>query len=222
MKHHPPVRPPDPRARALTALLVVAALACLVGEYLELRALIYVAKPLATLAALLLAALTRAPVSSRYRALISAGLAASLAGDVLLMLPGDRFVAGLASFLVAHLLYIAAFACEKGGLRNPAAATTVGLFAVAMLAFVWPDLGAMRLPVTAYVAVIALMGWQAFARWGRSPGAELAALGAMSFLVSDSALAIGRFRSEFTGGTLLVLGSYWLAQWLIARSVTRG
>jgi uncharacterized membrane protein YhhN len=137
------------------------------------------------------------------------------------MVPGDRFVAGLASFLVAHLLYIAAFASEKGGLRNPAAATTVGLFAVAMLAFLWPDLGALRVPVGAYVTVIGLMGWQAFARWGHSPGAELAALGAMSFLVSDSALAIGRFRGEFSGGTLLVLCSYWLAQWLIARSVSR-
>lgn len=187
-----------------------------------MRALIYVAKPLATIAALMLAALTKVPVSPRYRALISAGLAASLAGDVFLMLPGDRFIAGLASFLVAHLLYIAAFASEKGGLRDPAAATTVGLFAVAMLAFLWPDLGALRAPVAAYVTVIAVMGWQAFARWGRSPGAELAALGAMSFLVSDSALAIGRFRGDFAGGTALVLVTYWLAQWLIARSVTRG
>lgn len=187
-----------------------------------MRALIYVAKPLATIAALMLAALTKVPVSPRYRALISAGLAASLAGDVFLMLPGDRFIAGLASFLVAHLLYIAAFASEKGGLRNPAATTTVGLFAVAMLAFLWPDLGALRAPVAAYVTVIAVMGWQAFARWGRSPGAELAALGAMSFLVSDSALAIGRFRGDFAGGTALVLVTYWLAQWLIARSVTRG
>ena len=65
------------------------------------------------------------------------------------------------------------------------------------------------------------MAWQAFSRWGRSPGAELAALGAVSFLVSDGALALGRFRGEFTGGALVVLVSYWLAQWLIARSVQR-
>lgn len=134
------------------------------------------------------------------------------------MLPGDRFVAGLASFL-AHLLYIAAFAGEKGGLRAPASALTVGVFAAGMLALLWPDLGALRVPVVAYVTVIAVMGWQALARWGRSPGAALAAIGALSFLVSDSALAIGPFRGEFAGGTLVVLGTYWCAQCLIARSV---
>jgi uncharacterized membrane protein YhhN len=207
--------------RALTALLVLAALACLVGEYLELRPLVYGAKPLATVVVLLIALGAEPPVSVRYRALISAGLVASLAGDVLLMIPGDRFVAGLASFLVAHLLYIAAFATAAGGVRNPAAALTIGVIAAAMLAFLWPDLGALRVPVTAYIAVIATMGWQAFARWGHSPGAERAAIGAACFLVSDGALAIARFRGGFAGSTLVVLGTYWLAQWLIARSVQR-
>ncbi len=218
MKHRP-ATPTHRASRPLGALLLVSALACLVGEYTDVRAVIYVAKPLATIAALLIAALAPAPVSPRYRALITAGLAASLAGDVFLMLPGDRFVAGLASFLVAHLLYIAAFAGEKGGLRAPASGVTVGLVAAAMLALLWRDLGAIRLPVAAYITVIAVMGWQALARWGRSPGAALAAIGAVSFLISDSALAIGRFRGEFAGGTLVVLGTYWCAQWLIARSV---
>jgi len=33
-------------------------------------------------------------------------------GDVFLMLPSDRFVAGLVAFLMAHLCYIAAFGSE--------------------------------------------------------------------------------------------------------------
>ncbi|MCE9602780.1 MAG: lysoplasmalogenase [Gemmatimonadetes bacterium] len=212
-------QPAASSGRGLTALLIIGALACLAGEYLHLRPLVYVAKPLATIAVLLIAARAVSPVSPRYRALVSAGLAASLAGDVLLMLPGDRFIAGLGSFLVAHLLYIAAFVSEKGGLRNPAAALTIGLFAALMLAMLWPDLGALRLPVSAYVTVIAVMGWQAFARRGRSPGSERAAIGALCFLVSDSALAVSRFRGGFAGSTLVVLGTYWLAQWFISRSV---
>jgi uncharacterized membrane protein YhhN len=212
-------QPAASSARALTALLIVAALACLAGEYLHLRPLVHVAKPLATIAVLLVSARAASPVSPRYRALVTAGLAASLAGDVFLMLPGDRFIAGLASFLVAHLLYIAAFASEKGGVRNPAAAVTIGLFAALMLAVLWPDLGALRVPVSAYVTVIAVMGWQAFARWGRSPGSERAAIGALCFLVSDSALAVNRFRGGFEGSALVVLGTYWLAQWFIATSV---
>lgn len=38
------------------------------------------------------------------------GLCLSLAGDVLLMLPSDRFIQGLAAFLVAHLCYNVGFA----------------------------------------------------------------------------------------------------------------
>lgn len=203
----------------MSALLLAFAIACIAGEYLDLPVLVYITKPLATLVTIAIAARAATPVSPRYRALVTAGLVASLAGDVFLMLPGDRFIAGLASFLVAHLLYIAAFAGAGGGLRSPASALPVGVFALAMLATLWPELGALRLPVTAYVTVIAVMGWQALARWGRSPGAELAALGAVSFLVSDSALAVGRFMGPFDGDRALVLGTYWLAQWCIARSV---
>ena len=205
----------------MSALLLALALACIAGEYLDLPVLIYVTKPLATLITIAIAVRATNPVSPRYRTLVTAGLAASLAGDVFLMLPGDRFIAGLASFLVAHLLYIAAFAGAGGGLRSPASALPVGVFALAMLATLWPELGALRLPVAAYVMVIAAMGWQALARWGRSPGAELAALGAVSFLVSDSALAVGRFKGPFDGDRLVVLATYWFAQWCIARSVAR-
>ena len=205
----------------MTALLIASALACLAGEYLDLRPLVYVAKPLATVATILIAVRAAGPVSPRYRTLVTLGLVCSLAGDVFLMLPGDRFIAGLASFLVAHLLYIGAFATHGGRLRDWPAA---GVFVLAggVLALLWPTLGALRVPVIAYVAVIATMGWQALARFHAtgSASARLAAMGAMSFLVSDSALAVRKFRGDFAGSVLVVLGTYWLAQWCIARSVS--
>ena len=37
-----------------------------------------------------------------------------LAGDVFLMLPGDRFVPGLASFLVGQLLFAVGFSLHPG------------------------------------------------------------------------------------------------------------
>ena len=43
------------------------------------------------------------------RAWFVAALVFSLAGDVLLMLPREQFVAGLSAFLVAHLCYIVGF-----------------------------------------------------------------------------------------------------------------
>ncbi len=205
----------------MTAILIMSALVCLAGEYLGVRGLVYLGKPVATLVVILLAARGAPTVSARYRALITTGLICSLAGDVFLMLPGDRFVAGLASFLVAHLLYIAAFAGSGGGAKDPTAAAAMFLIAGVMLAILWPALGALRIPVSVYVAVIATMAWQAVARWRHlsTPDAKLAAVGAMIFLVSDASLAWRRFHADFPGSAVLVLGTYWLAQWCIARSV---
>ena len=43
----------------------------------------------------------------------------------------------------------------------------------------------------------------------------------MLFVVSDAALATNRFRGAFASAQLLVLGTYYPAQWLIALSVMR-
>jgi uncharacterized membrane protein YhhN len=207
----------------MTIVLIVAAIACVIGEYMRVREIVYFAKPLATIAVILIAAGSTAPVSTRYRALITIGLFASLTGDVLLMLPEDWFLEGLVSFLVAHLLYITAFAGEGGGLRDAPVALVMALIGAAMLALLWPGLGNMRIPVTAYVVVIAMMAWQAVARWRHIGGtaAAMAAVGALSFMISDAALAVQRFRVEFPLATIVVLGSYWAAQWGIAQSVRR-
>ncbi len=46
--------------------------------------------------------------------MLAGALVASLAGDVFLMLPGGQwFIPGLASFLVAHLFYIALFRARQ-------------------------------------------------------------------------------------------------------------
>lgn len=202
-------------------VVLVSALACIAAEYLGLRWLVYLAKPVATLAIIAAAARVAEPVSPRYRTLVVAGLAWSLLGDVLLMLPQDLFVAGLAAFLVAHLCYISAFAGAGGGAKAWGAFIGVALFGAAMLAILWPKLGVMRLPVAAYVAVIATMAWQALARWRATgaPGAGAAALGGVLFLASDGAIAVGRFVTDFPGDRAFVLATYWAAQWLIASSV---
>ena len=98
----------------LSAGALAAGLALTWGEYRGPRALVYAAKPLATLLILALAALAPPGADPWVARWIVAGLVFSLAGDVLLMLPSDRFAAGLASFLVAHLCYIAAFTHEAG------------------------------------------------------------------------------------------------------------
>ena len=91
-------------------------------------------------------------------------LVLSLAGDVFLMLPSDRFVEGLSSFLLAHVAYVV------GPHAYGTAVTTISLVAIPVVV-VAGLLGARFLraairgaatgrssrPLVAYMAVIAAM-----------------------------------------------------------------
>ena len=65
------------------------------------------------------------------------------------------------------------------------------------------------------------MGWQAAELWWsvRDTAALLAMLGAILFLVSDSILALDKFRSPLPLRDLLVMSTYYAAQLLIVWSV---
>jgi uncharacterized membrane protein YhhN len=210
-----------PLALAFTLLAAASAAATLWAERRGARRAFYLLKPLTTVLIMALAPVAPAPVSRGYQALVCAGLLFSLAGDVFLMLPRDRFVAGLASFLVAHLFYIASFAPRPFRLAAPLVLVALLAYGAVLLRALWPRLGGLRAPVAVYAAVLLGMAWQAAARWdvddtGR---ALLAALGAGLFVVSDSVLAWERFREPRAYGHAVVLATYYAAQWLIALSV---
>jgi len=204
------------------ALSVLAALSAAITIYAKYRPsprLEHIFKPL-TMGWIILIALTGgASVSTRYQMLIVLGLASSLAGDVLLMLPG-RFLYGLVAFLIAHLLYIAAFTTEAGGAPLWTLVPFLA-FGGIMLRWLWPGLGRMRLPALIYVAVILIMAWQAANRWVTTDqdGALLAFVGAYLFVTSDGLLAVERFRGAWRSAPFWVLSTYFAAQWLIALSV---
>jgi uncharacterized membrane protein YhhN len=138
-----------------------AALAYFVALGSGADALAQVVKPLpAVLLAVWVWVEGRAP-STRF---LAAGLLLSALGDLLLGLP-DRFVLGLAAFLVAHLTYAAGFFA----VRRAAALARLApfaLFGAAMLAYLRPGLGAMAVPVVVYVAALVVMMWRAAACLG--------------------------------------------------------
>jgi uncharacterized membrane protein YhhN len=205
----------------LTIAIALSAALATWAEHRGARRVVYAAKPLTTLLILALAATAPGAVSPRYQALVCAGLLFSLAGDVFLMLPRDRFVAGLASFLVAHGLYVAAFAPRPPTLNAPGVLLVLAVFGIALLRALWSRLDGLRLPVAVYAAALLGMAWQAAERWTGlgTTAALLAVVGAGLFVVSDSVLAWQRFRTRVRYGQIVVLSTYFAAQWLIALSV---
>lgn len=206
--------------KLLSALVLVSALLHLVSERYGPRRAVYLFKPLTIVLIILVAAGAENSVSHFYKYAIIAGLVFSLAGDIFLMLPRDRFVEGLASFLLAHLCYIAAFTFEGGGERRLLYAVPFLLYGGLMLRVLLRGLGRMKAPVIVYMVVIMLMAWQALNRWAGTgqEGSGLALSGALLFVVSDSILALNRFRRPFASAQLFIMGTYFMAQWLIALS----
>jgi uncharacterized membrane protein YhhN len=204
----------------LTPLVVASALLNIRAECAGERRQVYVFKPLTVLLIILIAVQARHETSPLYQPLVVAGLVFSLAGDVFLMLPRDRFVQGLVSFLLAHLHYIAAFVLDGGDAPHAGAAVPLAVYGVVMLRLLWPRLGKLKVPVAVYVAAILSMAWVAANRWLEwgDGGSAAAFAGALLFVASDSALAWGRFRGEFRGSQAFILGTYFAAQWLIAVS----
>ncbi len=203
----------------LMLLVILSASIHIRAEYRGPRQHVYVFKPLTMVFIWLIAILGQATFPF-YKYMIIIGLLFSLAGDVFLMLPSDRFLAGLVAFLIAHLFYIAAFLSEISALTWWPLVPLV-IYGIVIYTIVASSLGKLKLPVLIYVVVILIMAWLAWERWSQTgqSGALLAFAGAVLFVISDTILAIDRFRGAFKLSRALNLTTYFAAQWLIASSV---
>ena len=199
---------------AWIALAVAAGFA--VGDWTAVargrKRLEYVCKP-ATMIALVVVALALEPAVDGRRAWFVAALVLSLVGDVFLMLPRDRFLPGLVSFLAGHLAYVV-------GLRigeTSAAAVVVSAAVVAVVAAVvgTPVGVAVRRgphaeltgPVLVYMVVISAMVTCALAT-----GNVLAAAGASLFFASDALIARTRFVRPHGWAPVAIMVTYHLGQ----------
>ncbi|HEY1739467.1 MAG TPA: lysoplasmalogenase [Acidimicrobiia bacterium] len=171
----------------------------------------YVSKPAVT-ALLAAAAVTLDPQSTAARPWFVAALLLSLAGDVLLMLPGDRFVAGLAAFLLAHVLYVVGFLV--GGVHGGAVLVGVAVVFLALVPLARVIVrGARRTDpsvvgaVVVYIVVISCMVAAAFGSW------RIAAIvGALLFAASDSLIAWNRFVGATPAAQVVIMVTYHLGQ----------
>jgi len=170
-------------------------------------------KPVPVLA--LIAWLYSAPATP-YRRWITLGLGFSVLGDLLLAIPADLFVFGLAAFLCAHLAYLRAYCSKTVRPALPALLVSAAIGTTLLAVLASHGLGPLLVPVAVYALAISAMLWRALACGG------LAALGACLFVFSDSLIGLDRFVSPFAAAQYLIIAAYWLGQWAIAASAQHG
>ncbi|MFH1981740.1 MAG: lysoplasmalogenase [Pseudomonadota bacterium] len=206
--------------RVITIVAVLTGAGQIVADYLGPPVVVYALKPLTMVLIIAIAASAVRRPEWFYPAAVTAGLAISLVGDVFLMLPGNYFIPGLVSFLLAHLVYIAAFSAALPLRFSIGSILPFAAYGALVFALIAPGLGGMTVPVALYLVVILVMGWRAVERWHAlgSLSGRLAAMGALLFLASDTALAVNRFMSSFEASDLVIMTTYYTGQWLIAVS----
>lgn len=168
------------------------------------------AKPTTTVLVIVLALVAGGDVGPVLLTVIA--LVLCLVGDVALLPQIDRFVVGLAAFLLGHLVFVAALAAV--GLDVP-------LLALLALCLVGPGVAVVgrRIvraaavssselvgPVIAYLAVISAMVVVAWAT-----GIAAAIVGSTAFIVSDSVLGWRKFVGERRWMAVAVMITYHVA-----------
>ncbi|MDO8361587.1 MAG: lysoplasmalogenase [Actinomycetota bacterium] len=149
-------------------------------------------KPLTTVLVIGLALASEAPTGHIVVAVVA--LVLCLAGDVALMPVVDKFVIGLAAFLLGHIAFMVLFV--RYGLESSVLAGTMLILAGALVATVGVQIvrgatvadPALRTPVLAYLAVISVM---CVCGWATGMGWVIA--GSTLFLLSDSVLGWRQF-----------------------------
>jgi uncharacterized membrane protein YhhN len=149
----------------------------------------------------------------------------SWAGDVLLMFVSKNenfFLAGLASFLLAHVFYIIFFhqvRVKEAVKPNIVWLILVIVYYTGLIVWLSPYLHDMKLPVRIYGLVISSMLMLALhmpAIKNRKAGYWMMA-GAVLFVISDSVLAINKFYQPFDGAGVIIMLTYGLAQLFIVK-----
>jgi uncharacterized membrane protein YhhN len=156
-----------------------------------------------------------------YGTWILIGLVFGAIGDIALLGRSNRaFLAGLVAFLIGHIAYVVAAAAVAPLATWPQLAAIVPVIAagVALRGWLWPKLGALKVPVIFYVLVITAMVVGSFATW-RTGHCRYFTIGAVIFFLSDLCVARDKFIAPGFANKLVGLPLYFAGQLLIAHSI---
>jgi uncharacterized membrane protein YhhN len=156
--------------------------------------------------------------------LIVVALIGGCAGDIFLMLKNEEkwFLYGMVAFLINQVFYILSFFFS---IKDYTTFNPWGLFllgpAILILIFTVPRFlnksGDMKIAVLVYMAAILLMHIAALVRLSTIQGLAsiLIYIGSISFIFSDSSIAVNKWAGEFTNARFIIMSTYVMAQFYI-------
>jgi len=145
-----------------------------------------------------------------------AALLFSATGDVVIEY---MFVAGIGAFLLAQLCYFSLFANQHKQLTHRVSISLlVASFAAIMLWLIYPQVGELLIPIVVYLLVILLM---AVAAISSHQPLWPAVIGTLFFIISDAMIAINRFYEPIPLERILIMATYYVAQFLIIQGLTK-
>lgn len=196
------------------------------GEYKDNYKIIYITKPLLMPMLILFYIFGVVETTSITNVdwLIVVALIGGCAGDIFLMHKNEEkwFLFGMGAFLVNQIFYIISFFLS---ITDYTTFNPWGLFllgpAILILVFTVPRFlnktEDMKIPVLVYMGAILLMHIAALIRLSTIQGLAsiLILIGSISFLFSDSSIAVNKWAGEFTNARFIIMTTYVMAQFFI-------
>ncbi|MBM3412581.1 MAG: lysoplasmalogenase [Bacteroidetes bacterium] len=167
-------------------------------------------------------------IKNRLITLFLTALLFSWFGDLLLMNTANPsfFLYGLVCFLLAQLCYSYFLYVIMGQEKISFSWLLffpVVIYYVVLISWLGPQLGEMKVPVMIYGAIISVMLLlalhQLYMPAVRTGG--LFVLGAVFFVISDTALAINKFSAPFPHAVLIIMLTYGLAQFFLTNGALK-
>ena len=202
-------------------IFVLVSILDIIGVIFKIPTLIVVFKPLILLSLVVLYIVS----SSERNKIYILALICSFLGDVFLIFEGEfYFIAGLLSFLIAHLLFIRIVV--KRLQKNLYSKIVVSIipfltFYLVLIFTLKNSLGELLIPEIIYGLTIAVFGMVSLIDYlnTKSIKSLYILIGAVIFMFSDAILAVNRFyKSEHTLEVLVMI-TYVFAQYLIYKSM---
>ncbi len=147
------------------------------------------------------------------------GLLFSTVGDTVLSDPFGLFIAGLISFLIAHLFYIFAFSRSSSLhlVRSIPFYLLGGVLGYFLFPLIAPE---MKIPVFIYGFALTTMGWRMASRDTNSKSLWIGISGAFLFIISDSIIGFSQLaRITIPNSVILIMITYYSAQYLLFKSL---